>query len=189
MERLKYNNQPNHAQINSNTNQNNHQNSQANTWQIQQQPSTATPSHASIGLNLNNIINVRIDRNVSTNTIVESNNYYPRDEGGANSEIYDDAQTTEYNIANEAVQLQTELNSIQVNQQLFNFESSLIQNNQVQNNPRGGTKDNTINNSNQKRRSQNGLSQGEKRFVCEHCNKEFKLKHHLTRYFSKYYKN
>ena len=183
MERLKYNNQTNHAQINSNSNtNNNNQNAQANTWQIEQQPSTTTSSHASIGLNLNNIINVRIDRNVSNNTIVESNNYYPnRDEGGPNSEIYDDAQTTEYNLANEAVQLQTELNSVQVNQQLFNFESGLIQNNQVQNNTRGATIENTINNSNQKRRNQNRLSQGEKRFVCEHCNKEFKLKHHLTR--------
>ena len=183
MERLKFNNQTNHAQINSNSNtNNNHQNAQANTWQIQQQPSAATPSHASIGLNLNNIINVRIDRNVSNNTIVESNNFYPRDAGGANTEIYDDAQLTEYNLANEAVQLQTEqLNSIQVNQQLFNFESGLNQNNQVANNPRGATIENTINNSNQKRRGQNNLSQGEKRFVCEHCNKEFKLKHHLTR--------
>ena len=183
MERLKFNNQTNHAQINSNSNtNNNHHNAQANTWQIQQQPSTATPSHASIGLNLNNIINVRIDRNVSNNTIVESNNYYPRDAGGANTEIFDDAQLTEYNLANETVQLQTEqLNSIQVNQQLFNFESGINQNNQVANSPRGATNENTVNNSNQKRRGQNNLSQGEKRFVCEHCNKEFKLKHHLTR--------
>jgi hypothetical protein len=178
LEKLKYNNQPNHAQIILNP----HQNIQANTWQ---QVSVPTHTQNSIGINLNNIINnenVRLDRNNPNNAIVESNNYYTRDGGEVNSDAYDDDDSTEYNLVNESAQLPAELNAIHLNQQLFNFDSGGLQNSQI-NNQRGGTSDETFNNSNNngaKKRSR--LSQGEKKFICEHCNKEFKLKHHLTRY-------
>ena len=37
-------------------------------------------------------------------------------------------------------------------------------------------------NSTQKNVNKRSRSQGEKRFICEYCKKEFKLKHHLTRH-------
>ena len=196
MERLKYN-QPNHTQIILNTNQNNEaQNSQANTWQSAQPISLPVPANAqnTIGINLNNIIdneNVRFYRNEANSQLpVEANNYYERDVSGVGgggtgangvNRFYDDEESTEYNLAvNAAVQFTIDNRDLNANsiQQFYDFQSGQTPNAQG-NNKRGDTNDNTA--SNQKRRSQNRSTQGEKRFVCEHCNKEFKLKHHLTR--------
>ena len=181
MERLKYNNQTNHAQIILNTNQNN----DAQNAQAQQLVATPfRPNQISIGLNLNEIVNnenVRLDRNDADNVIGESNNYYASVRGERNSDIYFDTQPAEFNLVNETVQLPIELNVINLNQQLFNFESGQSQNTLL-NSQRVDGSQVTKNNNKRRTRSQNGLSQAEKKFVCEHCNKEFKLKQHLTRY-------
>jgi len=128
-------------------------------------------------------VNLRLDRNESANQLIdESNNYYtPRGVvNNANLERFcDDDESTEYNlIVSEAVQFATQLNPTNV-QQFFDYQTSQTQNIPT-NNQRGETSNNA-NNTNQERRRQNRLSQSEKKFVCEHCNKEFKLKHHLTR--------
>jgi hypothetical protein len=151
-----------------------------------------------IGINLNNIIdndNVRFYRNEANGQLpVEANNYYERDVSGVGggggggsgannvNGFYDEEESTEYNLAvNAAVQFTIDNRDLNANsiQQFYDFQSGQTPNIQG-NNKRGDTNDNAT--SSQKRRSQNRSSQGEKRFVCEHCNKEFKLKHHLTRY-------
>jgi hypothetical protein len=178
LEKLKHNNQLNHAQIILNTNQNN----DSPNAQVQQLVATPfRPNQIPIGINLNEIVNnenVRLDRN---DAIGESNNYYASVRGDRNSDIYFDTQPAEFNLVNETVQLPIELNVINLNQQLFNFESGQSQNTLL-NSQRVDGSQVTKNNNKRRARSQNGLSQGEKRFVCEHCNKEFKLKQHLTRY-------
>ena len=175
MEKLKHSNQPNHAPIILNTNQNNDAQNSATPFR---------PNQISIGLNLNEIVNhenVSLDRNDANNAIGESNNYFASVRGERNSDIYFDTQPAEFNLVNETVQLPIELNVINLNQQLFNFESGQSQDASLNSQRVDGSQ--IIRNVNRRARSQNGLSQGEKRFVCEHCNKEFKLKQHLTRYF------
>ena len=126
-----------------------------------------------MGLNLNNIINSQL--------IVEPNNFFTGDGGVVNQDIYNsNDDSTEYNLVNQTAQTPAQLNIIQLNQQLSNFESGDIQNNHT--NSQNKVANNTTTNNNRQRVTQISLTQSGKRFACEHCPKDFKWKHHLTRF-------
>ena len=125
-----------------------------------------------------------MDRNEPNNQLlVESNNnfYATKPNGDGNLESFcDDEESSEYNlIVNEPVQFNTQLNTTNL-QQFFDYQTGQLQNIPT-NNPREETYHNTSKNNSQEKRRQSRLTPSEKRFICEYCNKEFKLKHHLTR--------
>ena len=92
----------------------------------------------------------------------------------------DDEESSEYNlIVNEPVKFNTQLNTTN-QQQFFDYQTGQLQNTPT-NNSREETYHNTSNNNSQEKRRPSRLTPSENRFICEYCNKEFKLKHHLTR--------